>query len=111
MGKENIKNKIAKELTYIGYDFSHTGTLYLIEILFTIYINNVVDSINLSQDIYPSLSNKYKKSINSIKSDINYATNLMYSRCDANRLANYFNFCYDTKPNIKTVIYTVLNKI
>ena len=106
-----LKNKIAKELTYIGYDFSHNGTIYLIEILYTIYTNELTDCINLSHDIYPRLSRKYKKSISAIKSSINYATMLMYSQCDSKRLLQYFSFYNESKPSVKTVIYTVLNRL
>lgn len=106
-----LKNKIANELTYIGYDFSHSGTIYLIEILYTIYTNELTDCINLNHDIYPRLSKKYKKSTSAIKASINYATMLMYSQCDSKRLVKYFNFYSESKPSIKTVIYTVLNNI
>lgn len=108
---KRIKNRIAKELNYIGYDCSHSGTIYLIEILYIVYIDELADCIKLNQDIYPKLSEKYKKSVSAIKASIHYATMLMYSQCDSKRLIEYFGFYNDTKPSVKTVIYTVLNKI
>lgn len=112
--KENtkkVKNRIIEELTYIGYDISHSGTIYLIDIVYTLHTKKLTDCITLNHDIYPILSNKYKKSISAIKASVDYATTLMYYKCDNTRLKKYFNFYDELKPSIKTVIYTVLNKI
>ena len=35
----------------------------------------------------------------------------MYSECELERLKKYFKFDKDTKPKVKTVIYTVMNNI
>lgn len=109
--KDNIKKKIIEQLTYIGYDLSHSGTVYLTDILYIIHSKDITNCINLNRDIYPLLSNKYKRSVSAIKASITYATSLMYSKCESKRLLNYFKFYDETKPSIKTVIYTILNKI
>ena len=108
----SIQNIIIKELTIIGYDITHSGNRYLVEIINNIYDKNLVDCINLEKDIYPLLAKKYRKSPSAIKASIDYATTLMYFKCDANRLMKYFNLSNDKyKPTTKTVIYTILNKI
>lgn len=103
--------KIANELKKIGYDINYKGTIYLIDAIFQMYLykENFID--NLQKDIYPIISKMYNKSVHNIKCNITNATELMYYKCDINTLKEYFNFYDDTKPTVKTVIYTVLNKI
>lgn len=47
--------------------------------------------------------------MNDIRSNINYATIVMYNR--NNNLKQYSNFYENIKPTIKQVIYIVLDKI
>ena len=46
-----------------------------------------------------------------IKSNINKANDYMYKVCKKERVRKYFKFFDDTKPTVKNVIYTILNKI
>lgn len=105
-----LVNKINKELEYIGYNMSYNGTKYLRDCIYLIY-KNYDDINNLKQNVYPVISNKYKKSINSIKSNITTATFSMFYDCDENKLKKYFSFSEISKPKPKLVIYTILNKI
>ena len=66
---------------------------------------------NLQTHIYPIIAKKYNKTIYNVKSSINKATECMYYECDAERLEKYFQFDEDTKPTIKQVVFTVINKI
>lgn len=111
---KNIADKrkiIINELEDIGYDRRYKGTVYLIEAIMQIYLNNTLMIDNLQKDIYPKISRIYNKTINNIKCNINNATEAMYYNCDSKKLKEYFNFYDDTKPTTKTVIYTILNKI
>lgn len=105
------KIKIVNELEYIGYKFKYKGTHYLVDTILQMYSkqNSMVD--NLQTNIYPIIAKKYNKSIHNIKSSINKATECMYYECDANRLKSYFKFTDDTKPTVKQVVFTVINKI
>ena len=106
-----IKEKIIKELTYIGYNLKYKGSLYLIDVILISYLykNHVTD--NLQGFIYPIISKKYNKCIQSIKNDILNATNYMYYTCDVEKLKIYFSFYDDIKPSVKDVVSTVLNKL
>lgn len=108
---EYKKNKIVKELQYIGYKFKYKGTHYLVDTILQMYSkqNHMID--NLQSGIYPIIAKKYNKTVHNIKSSINKATECMYYECDAARLKNYFQFNYDIKPTVKQVIFTVINKI
>lgn len=35
----------------------------------------------------------------------------MYVKCDYKKLQNYFCFAEDDRPNVRTVVNTVINKI
>lgn len=106
-----IENKIRYELAFLGYNLSHNGTTYIIEAIKYIKFNPDKELEKLEKTIYPIISKKYKKSVNTIKCSINRATTYMYCQCEIERLKNYFHFCIDKKPNIKTIIMTIINKI
>ncbi|MDE5830641.1 MAG: sporulation initiation factor Spo0A C-terminal domain-containing protein, partial [Clostridia bacterium] len=103
--------KVVNELEYVGYKFKYKGTHYLVDTILHMYDkqNSMVD--NLQSNIYPIIAKKYDKSIHNIKSSINKATECMYYECDARKLKDYFKFTDDTKPTVKQVVFTVINKI
>lgn len=107
----NIKNKIIRQLQYLNYNLSHKGTQYLIEAILIIYNSNEHDIFNLQEDIYPVIAKRYAKSIYNIKCDINKANDYMYRVCKGERIRKYFKFFDNSKPTVKNVIYTILNKI
>lgn len=109
--EEKIKNKIFNEISYLGFDIMHKGTKYLLESIEYIILNPEKEVSKLERDIYPVLSKKYGESIHNIKCSINRATTSMYYECDVNKLKKYFYFRDDTKPSVKTIIDTIVNKI
>lgn len=112
IARENtIKNKIREELHFLGYNFSHKGTVYLMEAIKFVSLNPDKELENLEKTIYPTISKKYVKSVHNIKCSINRATTQMYYQCEIERLKKYFHFCIDKKPNVKTIINTIINKI
>lgn len=108
---KNIKAKITNELLYLGYDFSNKGTRYLIEAIELIYIRGENFMENLNKYVYPIIAQRYNQSTNNIKCNIIRATENMYYNCNEMKLVNYFSLQMTMKPNIKTVINTVLIKI
>ena len=109
--KDILKNKIIKELLYLGYDMSHKGTEYLADCINYVVTNNYKYFENLEKEIYPIIAQKYNANVRNIKSNIIRANNEMYCECEVEKLKNYFNFSKDHKPKIKVVIKTILNKI
>lgn len=114
--KEQIINKnyqrlITNELLYLGYNISHKGTQYLIKVINYIALNPNKELENLEKNVYPQIAKIYNSSVHNIKCRINSATTTMYYNCEIEKLKKYFNFYIDTKPRIKTIITTVLNKI
>ena len=108
---EIIDKKILNEILYLGYDISHKGTQYLIDAILLIYESGEYDIFNLKEDVYPIVAKKYNKTLHNIKCDINKANDCMYKVCKKERVRKYFKFFDDTKPTVKNVIYTILNKI
>lgn len=106
-----LKEKITNEILYLGYDFSHKGTKYMIETINYISLNTDRSFESLEKDIYPIIAKKYNESVHNIKCRINSATTAMYYNCDSKELQEYFSFYTDTKPKVKTIINTILNKI
>lgn len=107
----NVKNKIIRQLQYLNYNLSHKGTQYLIEAILIIYNKKEYDIFNLQEDIYPIIAKRYGKSIYNVKCDINKANDYMYKICKKERIRKYFKFFDGSKPTVKNVIYTILNKI
>lgn len=106
-----LKDRIRNELRNLGYNFCHKGTIYLIDAISLVYNKKMEDDLNLKKDIYPTISNKYNKTVYSIKSDIIKATDYMAKFCDKAKRNEYFSFYDNVKPTVKLVIYTILNKI
>ena len=107
----NIKKLITKELTNLGYNISHKGTKYLIDSINYIHINQNKYLDNLNQELYPIIAKINNESLNNVKCYITRETNEMYLSCKIEKMKKYFNFEEDIKPNVKTVINTVLMKI
>ena len=72
---------------------------------------NYYDNLNFEEIVYPAISKKYGKSISTIKSNINKSNDFMYKVCKRDKLKEYFKFQDDTKPTVKIVVYTIVNKI
>lgn len=106
-----LKNKIIKEVAYLGYNISYQGTQYLIDCIEIIAQRYEWDICNLEKDVYPIISKKYQKSIHNIKCSICRATDNMYFDCEINKLKKYFCLSTDTKPKVKAVINTIIRKI
>lgn len=109
--KENLKNQIIKELLYLGFNISYKGTRYLISAIEYIVISQNKEIKKLEKDVYQKLANKYGETVHNIKSNINRSITAMYYECEIEKLKRYFYFSKDVKPNVKTIIETVINKI
>ena len=99
-----------KFLTYL-YDESLIKDLYFDLIYGIEHKANNPNQQNLEKNIYPIISQNYNNTIHNIKCDINRANNMMYYECDASKLQDYFSLNKDTKPKIKTVVNTIIDKI
>lgn len=109
--RKNIKNRIIEELLYLGFDISLKGTKYLISAIEFIALKPDKKIQSLEKDVYPVLSYKYVEPIHNIKCNINRAITSMYYECEVEKMKNYFCFSKDIKPNVKTIINTIINKI
>lgn len=109
--KDSIKTRIKEELEKIRFDFSYLGTKYLFECINECYYKNDIYDINLNRDIYPIISKKYHKTINSIKVSIFQANYIMYYENDINALCDYFGYTIIDKPKTKEIISTILQKL
>lgn len=110
--KENtIKQKIEKELNYLGYNFSHNGTKYLVETIYILYTLDGYYDDNLETDIYPIVAERFGRNWNNIKCSIRYATEIMTYECEEQKLLDYlYNYSF-LNPGPKAIIDAVLGKI
>ncbi len=106
-----ILNKINNELTSLHYNFSYNGTRYLAETIFELYKQQKEFKDNLERDIYPIIARRHNKTVNTIHGNIKHATKYMYLDCQESIINQYFNYTYYTKPKLKEIIFTILNKI
>ncbi len=108
---DTLKQLINIELKNLNYNFSYLGTRYLSDAIYEAYYRCKDFDINLNTDIYPILSKKYNKSINNIKSNIYYSTNMMYYDTEANKLGKSIGLNIDFKPKLRDIMILILQKI
>ena len=108
---KDLKEKIIREILYLGYDISHKGTQYLIKTIDYIVSNPNKDLEKLERNVYSKIASSYNDSVHNVKCRINNETTIMYYNCEVEKLKKYFGFAIDTKPKVKTVINTIINKI
>lgn len=108
---KNLRKRLIQELLYLGFNISYKGTQYLLDSIYYIFINQKKEIQSLTNDVYPFIAKKYNQSIHNVKCDINRATELMYVNCRESIINNYFGYYDAKKPNIKTIIFTIINKI
>lgn len=110
-GKKSIYIKIGKILSELNYSYLHLGTKLLLDCIYEIYTMEKIYDINLEKEIYPIISQKYKKSKLNIKCSINYATTQMYYNTNQVCLYNFFGFRIVEKPKPKDIIIEVIKKL
>lgn len=113
MQEQLQKEKIQKELEYLGYNPGYNGTKYLVE---SIYIlSNMTDDMNedynLERDIYPIVAKKYHKTVHNVKCNIINSTDNMVYDCLEEKLNKYLGFYTYSKPGPKKIIYAIINKL
>lgn len=107
-----LEKQIRNEILYLNYDISNKGTIYLIDAIKYIILNMPYKEFNnLKNEVYPKIAQKNHNSVHNIKSNIVRANDKMYKQCEINKLLKYFQFYEDRKPDIRTVIRTIINKI
>lgn len=106
-----IKDFIKNELESLKFDFSYIGTRYLYECICECYNKKYRYDINLKTEIYPIISKKYHKTVNSIKASIFQATSIMYYEISESDISAYFGYHVINKPKPKDIIFVILQKI
>lgn len=109
--KNEVRNKIVKELKKLKYNFSYKGTKYLVDTICIIYNLKEYYDYNLEKNIYPLIAKINKTSVNNIKCNITNATDKMCYDCDEKFLMNYLGDYKFTKPGPKKIIIAVLRRI
>lgn len=106
-----IIDKIEMELKYLNIQASYKGTKYLIEAIYILYNFKNYDEYNLERDIYSIISQKYHKSINNIKSNINYVINIIYLECREENLQKYIKEYKLYKFSAKNLVTSIVRKL
>ncbi len=105
---DSIKEQIQTELNMLKFDFSYIGTKLLYESIYECYCKTNMYDINLNKDIYPIISKKYHKNINSIRTSIFQSISMMYYEIEEEKLSNYFGYKIIRKPKTKDIIFAIL---
>ncbi len=108
---KSLENRIKTELEKLGFQFSYIGTRYMYECIYMCYYKQDIYKINLSKDIYPSISAKYFRTINSIKTSIFQVIDLAYRSIDKSILSEYLGYNVITRPSTKEILNSILEKI
>ncbi len=110
--ESRIKDKIINEVLELNYDISNVGTQYLINAIEYILINMPNKEFNkLQTEVYPFVAKFNSTSVHNVKNNIVRATNKMYYQCEIEKLKKYFCYSNDIKPDTRTVIRTIINKV
>lgn len=109
--ENKVREKINKELAYLGYNLKHYGSKYIAETVYILFTTRDYCDENLEGNIYPVVAKKFGKTINNIKTNIKNATDMMYYECEEEKLMRYLGHCYCSKPKPKEVILNILKKI
>lgn len=91
-----------------GFNISNKGTIYLIDVLEIIYNSNnyLKMMLNLENNVYLIIAQKYNTKVSTLKSDIVKATERMYKlRCERTKKNN------NTKVTPKAVIFFIIEKL
>ena len=105
----NIRERVVKELKYLGYNFSLIGTKYLEDAINLIYLKNC--DCNLEREVYAQLSKTYKKTGHNIKVNIQNSTNSMIESYGYDNVLEYLGIDSFYGVGTKAIIYAILNKI
>ena len=102
---------IQDELRYLHIKIGYMGVRYLSEAICLLYnLENSYD-LKLEKDIYPIIAQKHHKKVSNIKSNINYAIDMLYAECEENILKDYLNEYSLCKISPKKVIFSILNNV
>ena len=104
------KGFIFQYLCKNGYNPSHLGTLYLLDVIYFLLLNNYKVCPNLSKDIYPIIATKYSTTSHNIKCSITSATKYMNNNISSiKNIKKVLNV--DNYINTKAMINYILIKI
>lgn len=107
-----IKEKIINELKFLLYNFSHLGTIYILESIYILYtLKDYNYYNNLEKYIYPIVAKKYGKSSHNIKCNIRNATDIMLLENKQENIKVYLETDNLSKCKSKRVIKIILKKI
>lgn len=107
----DIRQQIKIELEKLNFNFSYLGTKYLVECIYECYYKNKIYDVNLNKEIYPIVSKRFNKSINSIRTNIFQSISIMYYDNDENNLSKYFGYKLLNKPKNKDLIIHILQML
>lgn len=110
MKNKEIENFVYNELSRFKFKKSTKGYKYLCEtIIMCINEENSID--NLSKSIFPKIAIKYnEKTANNVKWCIEQVIKTMYNNTNSNLICEYFSIEEDTKPSLKSIVYTIMCK-
>lgn len=110
--ENKTRNKIINEILKLNYDISNVGTIYLINAIEYVITNMPNKEFNnLTSEVYPYVARYNNTSTHNVKNNIVRATTKMYCQCEINTLKEYFHYSDDVKPDARTVIRTIINKV
>ncbi len=99
----NYKMLVITYLSQLGYNFSHLGTIYLLDILMILLKNKIKKCPKLEKEIYPIIAKKYSTTVHNVKCTITLATkymNLYRKDCEMTRKSNILCDDYITTKNV-----------
>lgn len=104
------KDFILKELSNFSFKRYTKGFKYLNEAIYLCIEDNEAMN-NLQKRVFTNIAKRYnEKSPLNVKWCIEQSIRTMYNNTEMKKLCEYFNVNENTKPSLKSIIYTIVCK-
>lgn len=96
LSPNNIKKKVTNILLSLGFNFKHSGTRYLSDLILHIkFSHQFFNEYSNIKEEYLFLAKKYHKTADNVRILISNAIRYMYAESDFSKIQSFFSLSYD----------------
>ena len=111
MSKEDLNEKILKQLKYFKFNRNSLGYEYLVQAIYIVLKDKTVVR-DFNECVYPKIARKYHTEPQNVLWCINKIMSIMYLNTDVEIIKQYFNLYYDDdKLSTKAFIMEIARNV
>ena len=111
MSKEDLHEKILKQLKYFKFNRNSLGFEYLIQAIY-IVVKDKTSIRDFNECVYPKIARKYHTEPKNVLWCINKIIGIMYLNTEEEEVREYFDLYYEEdKPSTKAFIMEVARNV